>query len=406
MRKLKELNEKRQPIWKEIENLRKQVAEGKEFTAEERAKFDDLSDQFTKLTAEIKDEERALQMEAEMAEKTEIREDKPKDEKKIEYKDAFGKWMRSRNGVNDLSGEEREILLAEFRAQSTLTGAAGGFTVPQDFYNQLEIALKYYCNFFDFATVFSTDSGSDMPYPTNNDTSNKATILGENTAITDNIDLTFAATTFKAWMYHPRNVFLVSLQLMQDSAFNMETVIANAIGERFGRGLAEHFTTGNGTTQPQGIVTGAAASGVRFARTAFTRVKMLDLKFAMDAAYRKDSKWMFNDTTLKAILALVGTDGRPLYQMSPIVGQPDTIEGHQYIINNDMAGSGTANNKSVLFGKFDKYFIRQVKGLSLVRFDEKYMNAAQIGWTAFGRWDGRVIDAGTKPIMYGDHAAT
>jgi HK97 family phage major capsid protein len=92
--------------------------------------------------------------------------------------------------------------------------------------------------------------------------------------------------------------------------------------------------------------------------------------------------------------------------MSPIVGQPDTIEGHQYIINNDMAGSGTANNKSVLFGKFDKYFIRQVKGLSLVRFDEKYMNAAQIGWTAFGRWDGRVIDAGTKPIMYGDHAAT
>ena len=406
MRKLKELKEKRQPIWNEIENLRKQVAEGKEFTSEERAKFDSLSDQFLKITNEIKEEEKVLRMEAEMAEVTEIRDNNPKDEKKIEYKDAFGKWMRSRNGVPDLSVEERDALMAEFRAQGVGSGSIGGYTVPEDFYRALEVALKYYCNFFDFATVFTTESGADMPYPTNNDTTNRATILGENTAITDNYDLTFGVTTFKSWMYHPRNVFLVSLQLMQDSAFNIEQVIAAAIGERFGRGLAYDFTLGNGSTAPQGITVGAAASGVRFARTAFTRAKLLDLKFALDPAYRRDAKWMFNDATLKAILALEDGDNRPLYQMSPIVGQPDTIEGHQYIINTDMAGSGTANNKSVLFGKMDKYFIRQVKGLSLVRFDEKYMNAAQIGWTAFGRWDGRVMDAGTKPIMYGDHAAT
>jgi HK97 family phage major capsid protein len=86
------------------------------------------------------------------------------------------------------------------------------------------------------------------------------------------------------------------------------------------------------------------------------------------------------------------------------MGSPNTILGYPYTINQSMA-SMTASAKSVLFGDFSKYVIRDVRGFTLVRLDERYADYHQVGFLAFLRTDGDLLDAGTNPIKHYINAA-
>jgi HK97 family phage major capsid protein len=93
--------------------------------------------------------------------------------------------------------------------------------------------------------VIDTDSGAPMNWPTVNDTANVGAILAENTQVTEQ-DVTFGQTPLGAYMYTSRLV-RVSYQLLQDSAFNLDEFLRDILGERIGRILNQHFTTGTGS---------------------------------------------------------------------------------------------------------------------------------------------------------------
>jgi HK97 family phage major capsid protein len=59
-----------------------------------------------------------------------------------------------------------------------------------------------------------------------------------------------------------------------------------------------------------------------------------------------------------------------------------------------------ADAKSVLFGDFSKFVIRDVRGFTLVRLDERYADYHQVGFLAFLRTDSDLLDAGTHPIKH------
>ena len=67
-----------------------------------------------------------------------------------------------------------------FRDLSAVTGASGGYTVPQGFYYTLTEALKRYGGIkASRATILRTATGNDLPMPTENDTSNVGELLAE-----------------------------------------------------------------------------------------------------------------------------------------------------------------------------------------------------------------------------------
>ena len=103
--------------------------------------------------------------------------------------------------------------------------------------------------------------------------------------------------------------------------------------------------------------------------------------------------FMLNDTTLAAFKKLtIGTnDDRPLWQPSVREGEPDRIEGYKYFINNDMPAM-TTGLKSMLFGNFDKYAIRQVGSYIMGRSDERYFEERAVAFSLFARFDGRYLD--------------
>src|SRR5690606_39002505 len=108
-----------------------------------------------------------------------------------------------------------------------------------------------------------------------------------------------------AFKYSSKPV-LVSAELLQDSAFDLNQILADMLGERLGRILNEHFTTGTGTGQPNGIVT-AAATGVTggvSATPAITGDNLIDLVHSVDPAYRTGARFMMADSTIALVRKL------------------------------------------------------------------------------------------------------
>lgn len=64
-----------------------------------------------------------------------------------------------------------------------------------------------------------------------------------------------------------------------------------------------------------------------------------------------------------------------------------------------------ANAKSIGFGDFREYMIREVMDLTLFRMaDSKYIENGQIGFVAFNRQGGNLIDVGGAAKAYQNSA--
>lgn len=288
------------------------------------------------------------------------------------------------------------------------SGSIGGYTVADSPMGALEKALLEFGGMRQVATVIRTDSGSDLPIPTNDDTSNKGALLAENTQVSE-VDPTFGQLVMQAYKYSSKSV-LVSVEFLQDSSIDFNGFIGRALGERIGRIQNDHFTTGTGSSQPNGIVTAATSSSVTFSGTAtVTYDNIVDLIHSVDPAYRANGSFMFHDGALKMlkkvkILQYSGdTVGAPLWQPSLVAGQPDLIHGYRYVINQSMTTPATSV-KSILFGDLSKYIIRDCRDVTLMRLDERYADYHQVGFLAFARSDGDLLDAGTHPVKYGTQA--
>ena len=103
-----------------------------------------------------------------------------------------------------------------------------------------------------------TDSGNLMPWPTNNDTNNAATLISANTQVSEE-DTPFGQVQFSAYKFTTGMVQVPS-ELMEDSAFNLADELSSLLGTRIGRGQEAYFTTGTGIEAVSGVV--GASRGV------------------------------------------------------------------------------------------------------------------------------------------------
>lgn len=381
---------------------------GETVTAEQNTQFDAMMTKADELKARIDRIEAAELAEAELAGQIAARgedegrgADEQRDRETQEVR-VFGAWLRG--GMDSLAGEDRLFaarqaqLGMEFRidhsnpraAQSTQTGQAGGYLVPPLFSDQLLIALKAYFTALDLFDEITTATGAALPWPTNDDTASRAKIIGENTTIGTS-DLKFGISNVLAYLY-ATDAVLVPWTLMQDSFLDMDAFLRNALATRFGRSLADDLTNGTGTNMPQGVCT-AAGVGATTAEVAIGYDDVIDLIHSVDPAYRQGASFMFNDGTLKVLRKLKDNEGRPLWSPSVVSGAPDTFAGYALNINQSMADVA-AGNKAMLFGNFKSYKFRNVKGMSVVRLNERYADSLQTAFFGYGRYGGGLPGAG------------
>ena len=333
---------------------------------------------------------------------------------KAEYRLAFDRYLRY--GLGELSPEHRAVLQtgyqkiegAEGRALSVGTTTAGGFTVPEDtsMYARIETALKQFGGVRANAEVIRSATGAALDIPTSNDTAQTGEIIAENAAHNEQ-DVVFAQLTLDAYLYSSKMV-KVSAQLLQDTAIDIESWLGQRLGERLGRIQNSHFTVGTGSSQPNGVVTASTQGkvGTTGQTTSIIWEDLVDLYHSVDAAYRSNAKWMMNDLSVAKLKKLKDvTNERPLWSPNLREGEPELLLGKQIITNNDVVVMA-ANAKSVLFGDFSKYLIRDVKGITVLRLAERYAEFLQVAFLAFLRTDGDLLDAGTAPIKHYANSAT
>jgi len=293
--------------------------------------------------------------------------------------------------------------------QSTST-TAGGYTIPQGFIPEVVRFMKYISVFFDefqesptaeaqsLFTVYKTDSGNDLPMPTNDDTSNTGELLAENSdGSTSTADLVFGQVTMKAYKYSTKMI-KSSTELLQDSAINLPALIGENFGSRIGRIVNSHFTTGTNSSQPQGIVTAATSGKVTASATAVTFPEIIDLVHSLDPSYRNrpSVRFMLHDNILAYLKKLtVGSatnNARPLWAPGYDVSAPPTIDGYRYLINQSMASTVTTGQKIMLFADMKAYAIRLVNQYRLLTLRERYAEFDQTAWIGFMRADGRALN--------------
>jgi HK97 family phage major capsid protein len=407
---INELRQNRAAIFNQATSIL-DAAGNNPLNAEQREKWEKHMADIDAMGERVKAEERRLQLEAELTDtvrepqRPEVRtEAKPAYETRAarmaapEYREAFNAWLRSPEGVAGISPEHRSML-NEYRAQSIATNSAGGFLVPTGFRANLVEALKAFGGVRgeSGATVLTTDSGNALPIPTANDTTQTGELVAENTAVTPQ-DIAFNNVTLNAYKYSSKSV-LISFELLQDSAINLESYVNGALATRLARIHNTHFTTGTGSSQPQGVVTAASAGKTAASATAITYSEVLDLIHSVDRAHRKGGKFMFNDAVLKAIKQLADSQGRPLWMPSVREGDQDMFLGYPYVINQDMATIATGN-KTMLFGDFQYYTIRDVMDVTLYRIVDKYIEQGSVGFLAYMRSDAKLVNPGSNPIKY------
>lgn len=315
---------------------------------------------------------------------------------------AFRSYLRV--GLEDMPAEERKIV-REMRAQGTTPDNKGGYLVPAGFMAELVKSLKAWGPMLDPGVTrrLDTATGNSIAWPTMNDTSNKGALIAENTQVTAT-DVTFGTKTLGAYKY-TSGVVLVSSELLQDSVLNVESIINDAMAERIGRIANEHLTVGDGTDKPNGLIT-AAGTKAAAAAAAISFDDMIELEHSVDPAYRSDpsARWMFNDTTLKALRKIKDLEGNYIWQPADAkAGAPATILNYGYSINQNVA-SVAASAKSVAFGAFNRYVVRMVKEFAIRRLVERYADFDQVGFIGFTRFDGELLDADAVKVL--THPAT
>lgn len=399
--------EKRGGLIVDMENIRKKaVDEKRDLTAEELIQWNKLDDEQEGLRKQIEVQRKQddLNREQETRRENVILETGADPQKNAEAESrAFRDYIL--RGRDHMDPKNREVL--EKRAQTTTT-TAGGYLIPEGFQNELEKAMLPFITMYPFARVIKTNEGNDIQWPMVNDTANKGELMSEGGGLNSQ-DVAFTRETLKAYMFDSK-IVQVSLQLLQDSAIPIETLLGELLGERVGRILNQYFTTGTGTAQPEGVAgtlgaTSSAVTGVLIAGP--DRDDIVKLVHSVNADYRRNGTFMFNDSILKAIkLMVVGTtDANPLWRPGLLstggmsTREPDTIEGYPYIINDEMASLGSGN-KIMLFGDFKKFIIREVTGFIMVRLNELYMANLNVGFVGYKRASSHLLDAGTHPIKY------
>ncbi len=196
------------------------------------------------------------------------------------------------------------------------------------------------------------------------------------------------------------------MELIQDSAIDVIGYVIDRLATRIARIQNTHFTVGAGTTLPLGVVPAASVgkTGATGTATTITYDDLVDLKHSVNRAYRSGAAYMLNDLSVAVVSKLKDTTGRPIWvpgDVESIVnGRPDTLCGHPLIINDDVAVMA-ANAKSVAFGDFKKYTIRDVANTTVIRrFDDSaFALNNQVGFCGWQRTGGALLDTAAVKVF-------
>jgi HK97 family phage major capsid protein len=312
---------------------------------------------------------------------------------------AFAAYLRS--GDDDgLRGLE-----IEGKAMSTAVAADGGYLVAPQTAETIRNTLNSTASLRAIANVVTVDATSYDVLIDRADigagwATEVAATAETSTAIIERISIP---------LHELSALPKASQRLLDDAAFDIESWLAARIADKFVRSEASAFISGDGVDKPRGFLDygklanpawawgslGYVPSGVAGSITGGDAI--VDLVYALGAAYRAGSSFVMNSKTTGTIRKLKDADGRFLWSDGLVAGEPARLMGYPVLIAEDMPDIA-ANSYSIAFGNFEAgYTIAERPDLRVLR--DPFSAKPHVLFYATKRVGGAVSDFAAIKLM-------
>lgn len=299
--------------------------------------------------------------------------------------------------------------LVQYRAQSEGSDAAGGYLVPDSFLTQIVERQKQFGGIAPFATQMPTAKGEHTTWPSLDDTANSGAIATENAAVgSGGADVVFGQVAIDAYTYVSTGTgnapVKVSVELLQDSDFDVQPMLARILGTRLARAQAPDWTLGSGTGEPDGICRSGLTADVNQGTSGtFTYAELCSVEDAVDPAYLQNARWAMNSKMWSKIRQLVDTAGRPLITEAAAAGIGAAVNrqllGYPVVIDQSLPDAADNTNFAILGDIAEAYVIRRVG--SIVMWVNPYASSRYVQFEASERADGTVQNRNAYAVLAG-----
>jgi len=255
-------------------------------------------------------------------------------------------------------------------------GATGGFLVPDPLYNQIIEKRNIASWVRQVPAQYFTTPADHILVPR------------ENTSMTDFV-LTAEAGTYDEnegtvsqkdiILYKYTKLTKVSEEFLMYNGTNWESWFANALGRAVAGTENTIFTTGTGTSQPEGIVTGATVANTTATTDIILPSELSALIGFLGGGYNvpSESAMLMANKTKWYLKGSGGTSAVPFaYVQTP---QDGDFFGYKAVVNDDLDPYTTASAKCVIFGNMTYYAVAEKPGMVVQRNPYLYQATGQIG---------------------------
>lgn len=298
-----------------------------------------------------------------------------------EYQKAFRSCLRG--GVRALTPDQYRALQAD-------SDTAGGFVVvSQQFATGLIMAVDDMVYIRKLATVIQLAKAESLGVPALDSDPGDADWTAEIKTGSEDTAMDFAKRELRP---HPlAKRIKVSNKLIRVASVDVESLVRDRMGYKFGVTQEKAFLTGTGANQPLGVFT-ASAQGISTGRdvstgNTATEIKadnLINVKYSMKAQYRTRAQWMFHRDAIKMIRKLKDGNGDYLWKAG-LSDKPDTILEMPFMESEYAPNTFTTGLYVGILGDFKFYWIADALDMQIQVLDQLYAETNQVGF--IGRWE-------------------
>lgn len=314
----------------------------------------------------------------------------------VEHKSAFETYMRD--------GQETRLKTLEQKAMSSGTAADGGYLVPE----QLETdILRRITALSPIRSIASNRKISGASYRRPVVTVNPdADWEGETDA---------RSTPTNAMKFEMREVKIFELSalpavtqtLLDDAAVNIGEILAEEVETVFAEKESAAFLSGNGTSQPQGLLKGTIHGTLDDTGLSIGSIKtgqagafpssngsdlLISLIYGVKTAIRRNARFLFNRRTQAAIRKLKDGQGNYIWQPPAAAGADPSLMGFPVTEAEHMPDMTAASDPyAIAFGDFHRgYMVVDRVGISVLR--DPYTSKPNVLFYITKRVGGGIMD--------------
>ena len=321
------------------------------------------------------------------------------------HSDNTKRWFRAL--ITDNEAEMRATVAQAGTQSITYTqGAPGGYLVPNEFHDALIIGMANVDPLLDenVVTLVKSPSATLRPFsvPGWDLSSFASTKVGESSQQSPQTVPTAVNKIFGGYTY--RAQLVASFELEQDDFQPVIDQFAKAFSIGHARGIGVDLVAGNGTSAPQGVLTGATDSTITTAAGGVISSDDIEnIFFSLDRVYRQSPKcaWVMNDSTYRMVRKAKDSNNRPLIS---VVDGNEILMGKRLLVSPSMPAYNPSigSCKGIVFGDLSYYVVRVSAPVMrrTVETPAADVTKGEAMYVSLLRADAKVVDPASNAVLF------